>query len=851
MPSKTSKPVGVLTAIAGLLSFSALAGVLVTALVAPALAVTSMTANSTIGIFESLPDYMEIGQLSQKNVMYGKSGSQYVQFAEVYKQNREEVSWEEVSPLIKDALVAGEDRRFYEHGGVDVQSLIRAALGNIASSEIESGASTLAMQLVKNINIQEAVLLPDEDEREKALGIAQEQSLDRKLKEAKLAIGLEKNYTKNQILLAYLNITGFGGNTYGIQSAAKQYYGKTAQDVTLAEAASLIAIVQLPNDRNLDDPEKYPANKERRDYILDSMLELDMITKAEHHEAVTTPLEDYVDYHSPTSGCTYATNAKTFCDYILKSVPELEMLGSNATERQANWDRGGYSIYTTIDLKQQTHAQKQLNYQTPASESRFHLGSVAASTQVGTGRILVMAQNKGFDDTGEGNKRTTTAVNFATDRDKGGSAGFPPGSTYKIFTLTDWLTNGRGLGEIVNATPRDFKTFPSSCDGGTLVIGGKYHPANDAGEKGPWTVLRSTSRSVNVAYMSMAQQLDLCEIRDVATSMGAHRADGAPLGHNPSTVLGTEELAPMTMALAMATIASGGTYCAPIAIDKIVDSDGTDLGGQKRDCHQAITPDVAAAAAYALEAVMAGGGTAGGGGANPYNGHPLIGKTGTTDDAWHTWTLGSSTKVALVVWVGNIIGKQSLRQISLAHGFGASARHRIFNPIIDSLTRSYGGGGFPSPPAKLISGSTITIPAVGGQSIESVKALLESLGFTVTVGDPVASSQTTGAVATTNPAPGTAVSKGYSIIIRPSDGSLYVVMPDVVGSDPASARSTLVGAGFSSSKINVNWVEDPGNVCTVLGSSPSAGAGTSKKAAVTLNVGTDDPGNAPTTPCPL
>ncbi|MCA9179116.1 MAG: transglycosylase domain-containing protein, partial [Planctomycetales bacterium] len=293
-----------LSAIGGLLSLSALAGVLITAMVTPALAVTSMTANASIGVFEALPDYMEIGTLSQKNVLWATRDGKYVPFAEVYKHNREEVSWDQVSPYIKEALVAGEDRRFYEHGGVDAQSIIRAAIGNISSNEIGSGASTLAMQLVKNINIQEALLLPTEEERNKALAAAQEQSLDRKLKEAKLAIGLEKRYTKNQIMLAYLNITGFGGNTYGIQSAAKEYLGKPASDVTIAEAASLIAIVQLPNDRNLDDPEKYPANKDRRNIILKNMRDLKMITEAQYTEAVNTPIADYVHYSFPTNGCT-------------------------------------------------------------------------------------------------------------------------------------------------------------------------------------------------------------------------------------------------------------------------------------------------------------------------------------------------------------------------------------------------------------------------------------------------------------------------------------------------------------------------------------------------------------------
>jgi membrane peptidoglycan carboxypeptidase len=844
MPSHNTKPFGMLSAIAGLLGFSILAGVLVTALVTPALAVTSMTANSSIGVFEALPDYMEIGELSQKNVLWGKRGKVYEPFAEVYKQNREEVSWDQVSPLIKEALVAGEDRRFYEHGGVDVQSIVRAAIGNLSTKEIGSGASTLAMQLVKNINIQEAVLLPDETKRNEALAAAQAQTLDRKLKEAKLAIGLEKNYTKNQILLAYLNITGFGGNTYGIQAAAKQYLGKTAADVTLAEAASLIAIVQLPNDRNLDDPAKYPANKQRRDDILKIMLQLGMVTQAQFDEAINTPIEDYVHYTDPTSGCTYASDAKTFCDYILKSVKDLAVLGSTPEERQANWDRGGYNVYTTIDLGQQDNAQKQLNAQTPRTENRFKLGSAAVSTEVGTGRILVMAQNKTFDDTGRGDKVKTTAVNFATDRDYGGSSGFPTGSTYKIFTLTDWLEQGHGLGEVVDGDQREFKSFPAECNGGVWIASPPWKPRNDSGgNAGPVSVVNATAGSINAAFVSMAQQLDLCQIRDVAKSMGVHRADGADLQYNPTSVLGTNEIAPLTMALAIGTVASGGTYCGPIAIDRIVAPDGTDLGGQEKSCHQAITPDIAAGVAYALQRVVNGGT---GSASNPHNGIPLIGKTGTTDDSIHTWMLGSSSRTTLAVWVGNIVGKQALRNIGLPGGNAALARHRIFLPIIASLTGKFGGKAFPNPPASLMSGSAIPIPSLVGQDPEAAKILLESLGFTAEIGDPKHSAATTGTVASTNPAAGVKVSKGYHITIFPSDGTLYVVMPDVHGQDPASAKAELMSLGFKSGNIRIEWVmSPPGQHCTVTATTPAAGEGTSKNAKVTLTVGSLVDGSPP------
>ncbi|MEY2848351.1 MAG: hypothetical protein RI885_1016, partial [Actinomycetota bacterium] len=222
MSAPISKPVGVFGALAGLVGFSALAGVLVTAMVTPALAITSMTASNTVGIFEDLPDYMTIDQLPERNTLWATQGGQPVPFAQVFNQNREQVAWDQVSQFVKDAAVAGEDRRFYEHGGVDLAGIARAAVNN-ATTDTTQGASTLDQQLVKLILINRALELPDEAERKAAYAAAQAGTIDRKLKEAKLAVGLEKRYTKNEILLGYLNIAGFGGNTYGIAAAAQQY----------------------------------------------------------------------------------------------------------------------------------------------------------------------------------------------------------------------------------------------------------------------------------------------------------------------------------------------------------------------------------------------------------------------------------------------------------------------------------------------------------------------------------------------------------------------------------------------------------------------------------------------------
>jgi membrane peptidoglycan carboxypeptidase len=216
--------------------FSVIAGVLVTVMVTPALAVTGITASNGIGIFDSLPEFIEIGDQPQRNEILVTDGVNpdgslhYTPIAQVYSQNRQEVGWDGVSQFVKDATIAGEDRRFYDHGGVDLQGTIRAAVGNVTGGDT-SGASTLSMQLVKNIYIQEALQKPTEDEQKAGVEAAQAGTFDRKIKEMKLAIGLEKRYTKDEILLAYLNIAGFDGNNYGIETSAQRYYGVSAADV--------------------------------------------------------------------------------------------------------------------------------------------------------------------------------------------------------------------------------------------------------------------------------------------------------------------------------------------------------------------------------------------------------------------------------------------------------------------------------------------------------------------------------------------------------------------------------------------------------------------------------------------
>lgn len=824
----------------GIAGFGVLAGVLVGVLALPAVIIPSRASAAAISVFENLPDYITIGRLSQQNEIFANRGGNPVKIATVFDQNRQTVAWDKVSPLLKNALVAGEDRRFYDHGGVDLKSIARAAAGNIASNAITSGSSTIDMQLVKNILVQRAVKIEDPVARAKAYTAAITDTFSRKLREIKLAISLDKAYTKQEILLGYLNIVGFGGNTYGVEAAAEKYFSVSAKDVTLAQAASLIAIVQQPSLQNLGNPTLYPANKVRRDQILVDMLDQGYIDTVQYGKALATPIADEVKLSTERNGCLYAVDAKFACDYVTRLVPTLTALGSDITEREANWARGGYRLYTSVDLDQQDVATAALRQKAPASETRFALGASAVSVQPGTGRILVMSQNKTFDNSALGGGPATTAVNFSTDKAYGGSSGFPTGSTYKIFTLTDWLQNGHGLKEYVNGSVRTFRqnSFEASC---SKPFVGTYRPRNSSPNEGGFmSVLRATEDSVNVAFMTMAQQLDLCDIRADAKAMGVHRADGNPLEVKPSSVLGVNEIAPLSMAGAIATIGSGGIFCTPVIIDTIIGPGAQTLPGQSRACSEAMSPKVASTVAYALAAVMtAGTGTHG----NPHDGVPVVGKTGTTDTADQNWLIGTTTKVALAVWVGNISGHQDLRRITVAGTNGYNTKFNIFRTTLAALNRNpqYRGSAFAPPDPGLLIGQRVSVPDMAGYSSRESHGALSRRGLRFVTGGKVPSGLPAGRVVQTSPPAGSLVPKGSTVTVHTSDGSLAITMPDEVGKPRSAAVDDLVRLGFSRDQIRFVWQASSSNACNVGTSTPAAGVATAIDSPVTLTILSGEP----------
>jgi membrane peptidoglycan carboxypeptidase len=840
-------PLRALGALAGLVTLSSIAGALVTAMVAPALAVTGMAANASVQVFENLPNFIEINQLNERNHIYAKRGGKDVRIATVFSQNREEVGWDEVSQHAKDALLSGEDRRFYEHGGVDLGSVVRAAIGNLASGGITSGASTLTMQLVKNIYIQECLDTGETEEQtvEECIVAAQETSLDRKLREMRLAIQLEKQYSKQEILLAYLNIAGFGGNTYGIEAAAERYFDTNAADLTIAQAASLIAIVQAPGKRDLADPAHYEANTQRRNQILYRMLQDERITQAEYDEAHATPVDDTtVTLKTPQSGCLYANKyGKYWCDYVQHVVAQddtLTGLGATPEERLANWERGGYRVYTSLNLDLQKVAQDSVRAAAPNSETRMELGAATTSVEAGTGWIITMAQNKAFDNSQEAAKDPRrTAVNFNTDTAYGQSGGFQTGSTFKPLVLLAWLDAGRGLNEVVDGTvkPRPQQLFKNSCVGG---YGGEVWPIKNDSGTGRMTVLSATVASVNNAFVEMALKLDMCNIAKIGDSLGIHSANGAPIHQEyvPFMLgLGEDHVAPLTMAAAYAAIANKGVYCKPIGVTRFIDPAGEEHEGQKPECSKSLVkPEVAAAAIYAMGQAFNNYG------ANPWDGVPMFGKTGSTTDFQQTWVMGVSSKVATATWVGNIKGKVPTTR----YGY-SQTRHAVARPILAAINRVYGGDPFPRPEPRFMTGANAPrIPDVIGSSPEGATAGLEAAGLNVVRGGEVDSELPKGVVAATNPAPGTRLALGSTVTFYTSNGKLIGrPLPDVASGSLSyeEAKAVLGNAGFGNVsavcvpvKTEGEEPPDPEQLGKVVSMSPGPGSKAKPSQAVKLGV---------------
>ncbi|GAA3657208.1 transglycosylase domain-containing protein [Microbacterium marinilacus] len=812
----------------GLVGLSAAAGVLVTAAVTPAIAVSGYAASSAISLFDNLPSNLEVDQPMLPSTIYvdDPNSDEPYALATFYDQNRDPVEYDEVSSLVYDALLSSEDPRYYEHGGIDLLGTTTALVNNLRSGSTRGGSS-ISQQYVKNVLIQECEQ-DSEGATAEEIQAAQAacyleatnsdgaEGIGRKLQEMRFAIAIEKKYSKEQILLGYLNIANFGGVTYGIEAAAQYYFGVSAKDVSLTQAATLAGIVQNPNYYRIDvkdgsytqsdgtringEADGWAETKDRRNYVLTRMYEDGKITEAEYKEAHASPVEP--DINPREKGCSTAGGSAYFCKYVQAVIENDPDLGPELLRR------GGLEIYTTLDMSVQLPAEQAMTEYAPAYVDGMDFGATGITLEADTGRILAMVQNTKFNESAEAGQGETSLV-YAADYEYGRSSGFALGSTFKVFTLLDWLEQGHSIRETLNGVNRNaFEGF--NCDGSPIPQGSRIANFNNvSGYTG--TVQSFTRDSLNSGFLAMGAKLNLCDILRVADRLDVPTGYGEKISEmanfqNPFGLLGSANIAPLAMASVYATIANNGSQCTPTAIERIVGPDGEEEPLPESTCEQKLSPEVAATAASALASVMNGGGT--GALARNNDGIPVIGKTGTNEKD-QTALVETSTKATTFVWIGNA---SSIDTDGDGQGdykadlFQTWANGRLIKDIRFGLARdiqaaanaAYPGGQFPPADPNLSRQVLTDLPSVIGQTVDQATWTLRNAGFSVVVGDPVAGTQDEGLIEAQDPGAGR-VAGGTTVTISPSNGEGTTV-PDVQGQSLRDALDAVSDAGLNAER---------------------------------------------------
>ena len=553
-------------------------------------------------------------------------------------QNRVALRYDQMSPLIIQAVVSAEDRDFFNHNGIDPVGIARALFRDVvAGSDSTQGGSTITQQYVK----QEF--------------LTTERSFTRKLREAALAMKLERKLTKRQILERYLNAIYFGRGAYGIEAAARAYFDVSAHDVTLDQAAFLAGLIRAPN---LADPVKNPKEAtRRRRTVLEAMVETGYITRQQADSAGAVPWKDHV-VDTPLKKSNVRVIDPAFDDagggYIAEWV--RQKIGQRFGEGAAYTK--GLRIYLTIDRNDQVAAQQAVKKQfTDPADPAGALVSIDES-----GKILAFIGGQNYD---------ISQVNLALGTSGGGS-GRQPGSTFKPFALAAFVEQGNSTQSVFNA-PQQL-VLPHADEGKDWTID-NYEP----GDLGTITVENATWSSVNTVFAQIMQKVGAKAVVDVAKRAGVT----APMRAVNSIVLGTKEVSVLDMATAYSTFSNHGVLKQPYVISRVENAAGQVLFQAPTPVqNQALSPDVADTVTNVLRGVITKGT-----GTHALLKVPAVGKTGTTTDHKDAWFVGYTCHVTTAVWVGYPIPAPMVNVHGVAEVAGGTFPAAIWHDYMTTATQ--------------------------------------------------------------------------------------------------------------------------------------------------------------------
>ncbi|MEV4432189.1 transglycosylase domain-containing protein [Streptomyces sp. NPDC049585] len=627
------------------LGVSVLSGVVLAGLALPGIGAFGLVAKGTVEGFDEIPANLKTPPLSQRTTILDAQGGE---IAKVYSRDRTVVPLNDISPYMREAIVAIEDARYYEHGAIDLKGVLRAVNKNAQSGGVSEGASTLTQQYVKNVFVEEAG-----DDPEK-VAVATQQTLGRKVKELKYAIQVEKELGKDRILNNYLNITFFGQQAYGVEAAAQRYFSKRAKDLTLGESALLAGIVQSPSRY---DPVRAPKEAtKRRNTVLQRMADLKYIKPEEVAAEQAKPLK--LNVSRPKSGCiTAVDNAGFFCDYVRETFLQDPVFGKTKEARAKRWNEGGLVIRTTLDPQTQKSIQKSINDHVYQSDS---VATAVTIVEPGTGKVLGMAQSRPY-----GFGEHQTQINLSADKSMGGSTyGFQVGSTFKPIVAAAALEQGTSPYQTYSSPFRmPYPEEVETCGKPWKNSIGETVQNENRSEVGPYGMREALAKSVNTYFVQMVGDLGLCPVIKMAGKMGIKPASGGKFDENPSLTLGGSAagMSPLTMASAYATFANRGTYCTPVLIGSATGPDGKALKVPQTKCSRAMSEQTADTINGLLKGVVEDGTGKEAG----LSGRDSAGKTGTTDERRAAWFVGYTPNMAGAVWVGGPEDKVEMENITI------------------------------------------------------------------------------------------------------------------------------------------------------------------------------------------
>jgi membrane peptidoglycan carboxypeptidase len=623
--------------LAAFVAAAATVGLLGAGLSAPTIAAVGGLSNAGSEAFLSLPSTFTMAELVQGSRILAADGSV---IATPQDQYRVVVPLSQVAPVMRTAQVAIEDSRFYDHGAIDPQGLTRAVIQDLRSGQASEGASTLTQQFVK-LSLQAQALRSGQSD---VAAAAVAKTIPRKLTDLRYAVALERAWSKDQILQGYLNLAYYGDGAYGVEAAARHYFGVHASRLTLTEAATLAGLVQSPS---ATDPVQHPeAAQARRNLVLARMRALDELTAAQYDAAVRRPIAKDLSVTDPPATCA-ASAEPYFCSFVIAWLEQQPALGPTQQARRDLLFQGGLTIHTTLDPVVQTTVDASLRRVAPEHNA---LGVAAAAyvTRPGTGAVVALGQ-----DTQYGSGGGATELDYAVDQRYGGSGGFQFGSTAKAFSLVTAMEQGLGTNASVDApsadnhVPATFRPaqFPQPC--GLATDWRVYN--DEAWGGGRMSLKQATAKSTNTAFVALASRIGVCAIHSTMVDFGIHGGDGTALGtYPPQVILGAQAISPQTLADAYAGLAAHGTVCQVHPVTSIV-QDGKTLWAPSPACRQVADPSAVDQATQYLEYNM----THGSGILNQLAGRRSAGKTGTADGNAQSWFVGYTPQLTTAVWVGN------------------------------------------------------------------------------------------------------------------------------------------------------------------------------------------------------